>query len=131
MDMRTVFPSRFFRPEDFDGTGKVYTIGNVIMEQVAAEFKPVMYFRGIEKGLVLNQTNSKILMSLPGFGAESNQWVGKEIVLYSFTAVQNGQPQQRLGVREHKGGSVPVAAPTPIRQYNQAAQDEMNDQVPF
>lgn len=131
MDMSNVYPSRFFSPADFDGTGKVFTIGNVMMEQVMAEFKPVMYFKGQEKALVINPTNNKILMGLPGFGKESNNWVGKEIVLFSYHAMFNGQPQMRLGVRGNISGATP-ATPTPIKEYPSVPlKDEMNDEMPF
>lgn len=133
MDMTTVFPSRFFSPNDFDSVGKVFTIGNVIMEQVMAEFKPVMYFKGQDKGMVINPTNGKILIGLPGFGKESNNWVGKEVVLFSYHAMFNNQPQLRLGVRVPDGRAA-TASPAPIKQYGTppgGLRDEMEDEVPF
>lgn len=149
MDMRTVFPSRFLRVEDLNPGGTKFVIGNVMMEQVLAEWKPVMWFKGFEKGFVLNQTNGKILSALPGWGPESNNWVGKEIVLFTFMAMQNGQPQARIGVRDpntvnqsgQPAGDAPAAPAWQPPNYSQphpgtspqsqAAASALNDEVPF
>ena len=155
MDMRTLFPSRFFRVEDLNPGGLQLTIGNVTMEQVLAEWKPVIYFRGHEKGLVLNQTNNKLLMSMPGFGHDSNAWVGKDIVLFIYSVIQNGQPAPRIGVRMpgtveaaqqpqaytpldySKPTPQPYVAPGPAPYAGPPVQprpplrDEMNDEIPF
>ena len=131
MDMRTVHPSAWFSASDFDGLGKEMTIGNVMMQQVGAEFKPVMYFNGQEKGLVLNPTNNKLIIAMLGW--ESKDWTGQKIVLFSYTAMFQGQPQLRIGVRPPDGKAI-AATPTPVRQYAQPAQplkDEMNDEIPF
>jgi hypothetical protein len=136
MDMRTVFPSPWYSASDFDGVGKEFTIGNIMMQQVAAEFKPVMYFNGVEKALVLNPTNNKLLIAM--FGPDSKEWTGKKVVLYSFTAMFGGQPQLRLGVRAaDESGRTPPAEPatgTQVARAAAAAQqriDDMNDEVPF
>lgn len=128
MDMRTQFPSKFWSAHDFDAQGTTFTITNVRKDQVGAEFKPVMYFKGQEKGFVINQGNNKILMSLPGFGFESNGWVGKKVTLYTYMAMFNGQPQPRLGVRQ-ADTEAPVAKPVEIPKYS--AKEEMNDEVPW
>ena len=127
MDMRTVHPSNWFSASDFDAIGKELTIGNVMMAQVGAEFKPVVYFNGQEKGLVLNPTNNKLIMAMLGW--ESKDWTGQKIVLFSYSAVFQGQPQLRIGVRPPDGKAL-SAPPTPIRQQ-QPLKDEMNDEVPF
>lgn len=133
MDMKNVFPSPWYSASDFDGVGKNFTIGNVMMQQVAADFKPVMYFNGVEKALVLNPTNNKLLIAM--FGAESKEWTGKRINLYSFTAMFGGQPQLRLGVRAaDESGRTPTEAPAKTPDYEQramAAREEFNDEVPF
>lgn len=97
MDMRSVYPSKWLKPDDLDPQGNVYVIGQVIMEAIMGEGKPVIYFRGKEKGLVLNRTNNSTLVGL--FGAESNRWIDKEIILYPSTVIMNGAPQPCIRVR--------------------------------
>lgn len=126
MDMRTAFPSRFFKPQDFDSNGKSFTIGQITLEALQARATPVMYFRGVEKGLILNQERNNTLMALPGFGYDSDGWIGKEIVIFCYTGVFNGQPQLRLGVRANIKGSAPA-----VQKPRELTKDEFNDEVPF
>lgn len=130
MDMRTVFPSPWFSASDFDGVGLEMTIGNVMNQQVGADFKPVIYFHGQEKGLVLNPTNNKLMIAM--LGHESKEWTGKKIVLFSFTAMFQGQPQLRIGVRNADGRAPPAGA-AQVADYSQrrSAAEDMNDEMPF
>jgi hypothetical protein len=96
-----------------------------------------MYFNGMEKGMVLKPTNNKLLMAM--FGGDSKDWTGKKVVLYSFTAMFGGQPQQRLGVRAaDESGRARPADPAQTPNYAERAQQqprtlgqEMNDEMPF
>jgi hypothetical protein len=45
----------------------------------AASDKPVLHFIGKEKTLVLNKTNTKLLIS--AYGGDSNSWIDQEIGL--------------------------------------------------
>lgn len=71
----------------------VVAIDRVEMQDVsgglgAPEHKPVVYFRGKEKGLVLNQTNSKTLADL--HSDESDNWTGRRCELYQDTTKFKG-----------------------------------------
>lgn len=114
MDMGAAFPSRFLKPQDLEGDRKVQIL-DVMMEQVQTEFKPVIYFRGVEKGLVLNRTNNTVLISL--FGKESNNWKGKSVTLYPSTVVMNNQVHPCIRIR-NGGAAVPK-------------REELNDDVPY
>lgn len=128
MDMKVTYPSRWWMPDDFDNIGKKFKIGNVSMEQVGSGFRPCMFFHGIEKGLVVWEATAKQLSGVLG-SSESNDWVGREIVLYSFDGTnQQGKPVKRLGIRL-PGGAVQAAEPTPVP--NRTTRDEMNDDMPF
>jgi hypothetical protein len=129
MDMTKIFPSPWFAASDFDAIGKEMTIGNVMMQQVSAEFKPVVYFHGQEKALVLNPTNNKLMIAM--FGGDSKNWTGKNVVLYSFSAVFQGQPQSRLGVRAPDGRATPAEPVSPPSSRPLPRTDDMNDEVPF
>ena len=48
-------------------------------EKQAADEKLVLSFSGKEKGLVLNKTNTKILIG--AYGADTDGWIGNEIGL--------------------------------------------------
>jgi len=62
-------------------TIKAYKRQNVALESQLPEEKWVLYFRELEKPLVLNMTNGMAIASIAG--SESfDDWIGKKIVLY-------------------------------------------------
>ena len=83
MHYRNLHPSRFIRSSDIDGD-KRSTIDRIDFEMVGqgseAEEKPVVFFSGMNQGLVLNRTNSESIADL--FGEDTDDWVGKDVVLY-------------------------------------------------
>ena len=52
--------SKYLKAADLNGGDKVVTIDRVVEEEVGLEKerKPVCYFSGLQKGFVLNKTNS-------------------------------------------------------------------------
>jgi hypothetical protein len=130
MDMERAIPSPWFSASDFDSVGKEFTIGNVMMQQVQAQFKPVIFFQGQEKALILNGTTNKVLIGL--YGKESNAWTGKKIVLYSYMGQpQFGNPAQlRLGVRAPDNQAQPEK-PSPIRKRPKTVEEELDDEIPI
>lgn len=82
-DMRTAFPSRYIKSADLQGKRVPVTIDRVEFESVVKDEadKPVLYFRGKERGMVLNKTNSDRLCA--AFGWDTANWSGQEIHLYT------------------------------------------------
>jgi len=82
-DMRTAFPSKYLKSADLMGKRIPVTIDRVDFEEVAQNEndKPVLYFQGKERGMVLNKTNTDRLCS--AFGYDTDGWNGKEIHLYT------------------------------------------------
>lgn len=91
-------------------------IDRVAEEQLGEEGKReqrlVMYFRGKERGLVLNKTNNDMLVAL--FGSdESDEWRGQSITLWNDPSVTfNGQ---RGGIRIRSAPPAQRSAPAPQR----------------
>jgi len=85
MKMNEVFPSRFLKAEDLDGDMTV-VVKKVDMETVidpstGGEIqKPVAYFEGLQKGLILNKTNFKTLVNITK-QEDSDNWAGTRCVL--------------------------------------------------
>ena len=64
-----------------------------------ASDKGVLHFRGKEKTLVLNKTNTKALIT--AYGKDSEKWIGKEIGLSTHeTEMGTGWGVKPLGVKE-------------------------------
>ena len=51
--------------------------------------KPILYFKGTDKGLACNITNAKVIAQLYG-GFNSDLWIGKKITLYPTTTTFGG-----------------------------------------
>jgi hypothetical protein len=132
MDMRKAFPSKYLKAADLDGRNITVTMLGIKMEQVGQdreEQKPVLYFDGAEKGLVLNKTNSDRIAE--EFGWETNEWKGHKIILYSTEVDFQGKTVDAIRVRipKVKDKVQPVASkPAPSDDEPPAHGD---DEIPF
>jgi hypothetical protein len=79
MNIDTAFPSRWLKALDIKGKRIPVTLANVAEEEVGDGVKPVLYFEGKEKGLVLNKTNAEILKD--AYGPETDDWAGQKAIL--------------------------------------------------
>jgi hypothetical protein len=95
MKTSELIKSNFIRAVDLAGGPKTYTIASVANEEVGRdrEEKPVMRFREVSPGLVLNVTKLKQCTEIFG-DEETDSWVGRRITL-------------RLGETEFAGKTVP------------------------
>lgn len=81
-DINDAFPSRFVRATDLKGHRVVVILDRVEYEVLDRQKKAILYFRGKEKGLVLNKTNANRLIQLLGT-AITEQWSGQRVTLYA------------------------------------------------
>lgn len=85
MKAKDVFPSKYLKSEDIDAPLEL-TVQRVVLETMVSrtgedEQKPVMYFEGGKRGLVLNQTNWNTMVRVTG-EHDSDDWYGHKVVLY-------------------------------------------------
>jgi hypothetical protein len=78
--------SAYLKKEDFPSP-EILTISEVREEEVTAPGKKpkpkiVLYFNGIEKGLVLNQANGDALFDMTGQD-DPEKWVGQHVEAYN------------------------------------------------
>lgn len=116
MDINGVFPSKFLRAADLQGREVTLTIDNVDVEDVgghgdSSDVKPVVYFQGKQKGLVLNKTNANTIAGL--YGAETDGWRGKPITIFPTQTEFAGKavPCIRVRIGVSRPPAAPVAAP--------------------
>jgi hypothetical protein len=98
MDMTKALPknSKHLTAEALGAGARVRVrIASVEMAKLGSDTKPVVYFQGKQKGLALNPTNNTALIDL--LGPESDDWIGREIVLY--TTKVDYQGRRVLGIR--------------------------------
>lgn len=114
MNIKQAFPSRFLREADLGGIDRTVTIRKVEMVDVDdGELKPAAYFDGIEKALVLNVTNAGTISMLMG-SEETNEWIGKQIILFPTTTEFKGKTTPCIRVRaaqQAAPASQPAAVP--------------------
>ncbi len=102
MNLDQMYPSKWLKAGDLQGQTIPVIISRVMMEDVGDEAgKPVAYFQGKEKGLVLNKTNAMSIGLV--HGQETDGWVGKTIELFPAVVMFQGQNVPCIRVR-------PVAA---------------------
>ena len=83
MDINSAFPSKYLKAADLKGRRVMVTISAVEMEDIGDDdSKPVVYFEGKSKGLVLNKTNSNMIIEITD-SSETDSWAGQQIVLFS------------------------------------------------
>ena len=105
MNTNDLFPSNYIRSGDLKGVARRLIMDRIEMEDVSEDdTKPVLYFQGAKKGLVLNKTNSNLISSK--YGPETDGWAGKEIELFPTQTEFKGQTVDCLRVRFY----VPPAA---------------------
>ena len=83
MDINAMFPSKYLKAHDLKGRSVKCIIDKVEAEEVnqGEEPLPVLYFRGKDKGVVLNKTNANMIASV--HGTETDTWPGAEVILYA------------------------------------------------
>jgi arabinogalactan endo-1,4-beta-galactosidase len=89
MDILSSFPEKYLKCESLQGKKLKLLISHVSIETMGADTKPVLYFEGKDKGLVLNKTKSSALAS--AYGRETDNWRGKEVVISPSTAMMEGK----------------------------------------
>ncbi len=59
-----------------------------LKSQRGTDHKPVAYFKGKKKGMVLNKTNCKTIAAL--YGTDTKDWIGKPIKIFATTCSAAG-----------------------------------------
>lgn len=140
MKISVAFPSKYLRAADLQDRAVKVLLDTVRMEDVGdGEPKPVLYFIGKEKGMVLNKTNATNIQVV--HGDDTDQWHGKEMVLFTAWVDFQGKSVQAIRIRPPQTNER-SAAPTQPRQAQQVAQAynqgpptdvgaELSDEIPF
>lgn len=128
MNIDSAFPSQYLKASDLGNSQPVVTIARVTTEEVGRdrERKPVVYFEGKEKGVVLNKTNANKIASLVG-SRNTDDWKGKAIRLYATETEFGGETVECIRV---KSATLPTAstAPPPAVEWDPAGPDA---DIPF
>lgn len=126
------FPGTYIKAADLkDRTSRV-TMDRVMMEDVGGDHKPVLYFTGKDRGLVLNKTNANNIVA--AFGDDTDGWHGGEIELFPTMVDFQGKSVPAVRVRVPPRAAQPKRVAPPQDQpgsYDAPLDDTLSDQVPF
>ncbi len=91
MNMNDLFPGKYLSAAEIDENGMTLTIESISLEEVGQDkvTKPVIYFEGEEKGMIINKTNFQLIVKAIGQG-NTDHWAGHQITIYP-TEVQFGK----------------------------------------
>ena len=118
LNINDAFPGKYFKAADV-AEPKTLTITGVGMEQLQdGTQKPAVYFSESQQAFVLNKTNANFMSQ--AFGAQTEGWTGKQVILYKDQAAFQGRMVDCVRVKA-AGGSAAPAAPAPAN----------TDDVPF
>lgn len=104
MNINKMYESKYLKADDIvemaneETETAVVTIESVTMEAIGQgqDQKPVVYFRNIKQGMILNKTNATTLSKLLG-STDTDDWEGKTIGL--FATEVDFQGSQVLSIR--------------------------------
>ena len=107
MNFDSMFPSKYLKASDYDQP-KVHVIKGVYSEPVGQdkEMKPIIYFEGEERGMVLNVTNGRMIAHL--YGNETDNWKGEEVEVYKELVSFQGKPMDGIRVRQPTAPATPA-----------------------
>jgi hypothetical protein len=134
MNITTAFPSEYVSHADLDGRDVALKIKKVEMREVGQgkdkTKKPIVYFQGTKKGLLLNKTNAASIVEITG-SKDTDDWKGKTIVLYP-TRVPFGADivdaiRIRIGDEAEKATKAAAAAPEPEADSDVFGDSEVED----
>lgn len=118
MKVSDAFPSKYISAPDLKGGNVRVVMQHIEIEKVGDDTKPVLYFQGKQKGLVLNKTNSKAIADV--YGDEMDDWTGQELILFPIMTDYQGKQVDAIRVR----------APQPKDNPRPASRQAAADMVP-
>jgi hypothetical protein len=81
MKISEEFPSQYLKAADLGGREIRVTMANTEREKLGNDNKLVLYFKGKEKGLVLNKTNAGTISD--AYGDDTEDWFDNPLILFS------------------------------------------------
>jgi hypothetical protein len=120
MKMSEEFPSKFLKAGDLQGREVRVIMQNVEREQIgqnADDTKPILYFKGKERGLVLNKTNANTISD--AYGDDTDDWLDQPLILFPAMVAFQGKTQPAIRCRvptakDNKAANTAKKKPDPI-----------------
>ena len=137
MNINESFPSKYLKASDIPEEGQTVVIVRINQEEIGKdkEIRPVLYFEGEDKGIILNKTNATNISKL--YGYETDDWSGKKVVLGVAWVDFQGQSVEAIRIYPPKRSS----ANAPLSSKPEQRKEEvpagarefapLDDDIPF
>jgi len=141
MRVSDAFPSNYLKAADLQGRSVVVTIDRCEMEDIGDERKPILFFQGKQKGMVLNKTNANNVAVL--YGDDTDDWTGQKVELFEAMVDFQGKTVAAIRIRGPRQNRPAQGRPAPARaaqapadrvvdERNPPAADaDLDDSIPF
>ena len=129
MKISNAFPSKYLKCADLQGKAVTVKVERVEIEEIGNDKRPIAYFYGKEKGLVLNKTNANVIADM--YGDDTDAWDGKMITLRPTRVDFKGERVDAIRVEFHQPEPVKAKAKPMFDERNPPPSSDMNDEIPF
>jgi len=133
MRISAAFPSDYLKAADLQGRQVKVKIDRVEIKEIGGEPKPILYFVGKEKGVVLNKTNASNIAA--AYGDDTDDWQDAEVILFEAMVDFQGKTVPAIRVR------IPPRQPARERPQSVLANEappvatarspDLDDEIPF
>ena len=131
VNINTVFQSDYLKADDFggiEGRPVLATISHTTLETMNDKTEKIcLHLREYDKGILLNKTNATTIASYAG--ADTDDWGGKQVVIYVAMVEYQGKSTEGIRVRQPKPQST-AQAPKP-QVAPQVDPRDLDDGIPF
>lgn len=96
-NVNALYPSTYLKAADLNGKTAKVAVRTVIVEKIGTDTKPVLYFQGKEKGMVLNKTNAFTISQ--AYGPDTDAWGGAAVEIFPAYVDFQGKQVEALRIR--------------------------------
>jgi hypothetical protein len=135
MKISDEFPSRYLKASDLGGREIKVVMQHVEKEKLGDDMKLALYFKGKDKAMILNKTNSYTIAD--AYGEDTEDWFDQPLILFSVMVDFQGKvgPAIRCRVPTAKDNK-PARREDPVSSGPPAGHPAadgapMDDDIPF
>lgn len=138
MRVSDAFPSNYLKAADLQGRTAIVTIDRCEMDDIGDERKPILYFQGKQKGMVLNKTNANNVAVL--YGDDTDDWAGQQVELFeamvdfqgkTVPAIRIRGPRKNRPAQNRPVQARAAAAPADRVVDERSPPADLDDEIPF
>ena len=130
MKISSAFPSNYLKAADLQDRNVIVKMDRVEVEKIGDDEKPVLFFVGKDKGMVLNKTNASNIAAV--YGDDTTDWRDQELVLFTAMVDFQGKTVEAIRVRAPQPKDRPQQRRAdPISSGPARPSADMNDDIPF